>query len=178
MKQVQLLILILLTACISVAQQPSTDSARLQSDLKLTAQKMGQFFIEKDFIQYSEFVYPKLIELNGGQEKYIDIIKNSMNKIEEQGFTFKNISFGDPSKIVTTSTEFQTVIPQILELKNKSGLLATTSYLICISNKEGKTWHFIDTGGKTLEQLQKVIPTLSNELLLPPNKAPVFTKTK
>ena len=174
MKYYQLLFVFVINITFLQAQDGNINSNNLESNLKSSAQTMGQLFIENKLTEYVKFVHPKIIDMLGGQDKMIEVLNKSIKQIESEGFTFKNVTIGDPSKIITVTNELQSVVPQILELKNKSGSLTVTSYLLGISNDNGKTWYFIDTGGKTLEQMKKVFPTLSNELIIPPKKQPVF----
>jgi len=56
------------------------------------------------------------------------------------------------------------------------GRLEATSYLIALSADKGATWTFIDTSGKTLAEVQKMFPSLSDELVIPEKQQPQFFK--
>jgi len=166
----------LLTITFAQAQTIKADTATPELNLKSSAQKMGQLFIEKNYSQYVKYVHPKILKIFGGQDKMIEGLKKSLKRMEEEGFTINNVTIGEPSKIISTNPELQSVVPQLLELKTKDGRLVSTSYLIAISKDKGKTWYFIDTGGKTFEQLKSVFPSLNNKLVIPEKTQPVFYK--
>ena len=176
MKYLQLLFVTLLSVSIVQAQPAKSDSLNVGSNLIASAQKMAQFFIEKNYPEYLQFVHPKIVKLVGGNDKMIEVVSKSIKQIEDQGFSLKSLTIGSPSGIISTSNELQSIIPQTLELKNQTGKLITTTYLLGLSNDNGKTWFFIDTGGKSIEQLKKVFPSLSNELIMPPKKEGIFIK--
>ncbi len=174
MKQILLLFGILFSAVFSQAQTNNIDSLSPEFSVKSSAQKMGQYFIDKNYVQYVKYVHPKIMKLAGGQTKMIELLKKSLKQTEDQGFTFQNVSIGEPSKIITKNTELQSVVPQILELKTKDGKIVATSYLLALSTDKGKTWYFIDTSGKTLAQMKSTFPSLSNELIIPDKEQPKF----
>ncbi len=164
----------LLVAIISSQGQTSKPPPEAVGNLKFSAQKMGKLFIEKNFDQYVKFVHPNILKMFGGQEKMIEFLKKSLEETESQGFTFKDVKIGDPSELIISGNELQSIIPQILELKTKDGRLLSTSYLLAISGDKGKNWYFIDTAGKTLKQLKTIFPTVSSKLIIPPATQPEF----
>jgi hypothetical protein len=61
-------------------------------------------------------------------------------------------------------------------MKVPGGRVTSNASLIGISSDNGNNWTFIDTHGADLKTIQKSIPGLSNELLLPEKEKPVFYK--
>ena len=174
MKYFKFLIIALLASANVQAQSNKTGDTTAAANLQLAAQKMGQLFIEKNYTEYVKYVHPKILSMLGGQDKMIDALKQSIKQTEDEGFTFKNVTIGQPSKIIYTTTDLEAVVPQILELKTKNGRLVSTSYLLSVSKDKGKTWYFIDTSGKTLAQMKSVFPSLSNQLVIPEKTKPLF----
>ena len=154
----------------------STDTSAAATNLKKSAEKMGSLFLEKKYEDYVGYIHPTLIKMSGGKEKMIEGTKKSIADLETQGFTINKIGIKDPSEIIKTTTEYQSVVPQELELKTNGGRVVSLSYLIGVSSDKGKTWHFIDAGGKTLEQLRQRFATLSDKLVIPEKTKPVFYK--
>jgi hypothetical protein len=176
MKKLILLLILFASGYISIAQTALPDISDEELKLQQEATKMCNFFLEKKFPAYIKYVHPKVIQMVGGEKAMIDVLENTFVQLKEQGFTFNKASMGHPSSIITAGKEQQAIIPQILEMKNETGTLVSTSYLVAISSDKGKTWQFIDTGGKTLAEMKKVFPNLSNALVIPPKKQPVFNK--
>lgn len=176
MKHLQLLLISFFTVVTLYAQSNKADSATAASNLKSAGEKMVHLFVEKNYDEYVKFVHPQIIKLSGGKDKMIDAIKNSLKEIEDEGFAFNKVSIGTPSEIISTTADMESVVPQILELKAQGGLMVATSYLLAISNDKGKTWYFIDTSGKTLDQMKTIFPQLSNKLVIPEKTEPIFYK--
>jgi len=166
-----IILLIFVLVIIPSKAQVSTASG---VNLKSSAQQMGKLFVEKNYEQYVKFVHPKILKMFGGEEKMIEFLKKSIEETENQGFTFKDVKIGEHSELIVAGNELQSIIPQILELKTKDGSLVTTSYLLALSTDKGKKWYFIDTAGKTLEELRSIFPSLSSKLIIPPATQPEF----
>jgi hypothetical protein len=45
--------------------------------------------------------------------------------------------------------------------------------MIAVSSDEGANWKFIDASGKDYGELKKLLPTIADDLKLPPDKPPV-----
>jgi hypothetical protein len=170
MKHFIILLFFVLVIIPSQAQEPTASGVNLKS----SAQKMGKLFVEKNYSQYVKFVHPKILKMFGGEEKMVEFLKKTIAETESQGFTFKDVTIGEHSELIVSGNEIQSIIPQILELKTKDGRLITTSYLLALSPDKGKKWYFIDTGGKTLEELRTIFPSLSSKLIIPPATQPEF----
>lgn len=176
MKTIIPLLLLFISSYTGKSQTAAPDISDEELKLQQEATKMCQLFLEKKFPEYIKYVHPKIIQLVGGEKAMIDILEKTFDQLKAQGFTFKNVTMSQPSNIVKAGKEQQAVIPQILEMKNETGTLVSTSYLVAVSPDNGKTWQFIDTGGKNLADIKKVFPTLSSSLIIPTKKQPVFNK--
>ena len=160
----------------SVNAQPSTDTALIKTNIEAAAQKMGDLFIAKDYNAYIKYIHPNIIKQQGGNAKMKATLLKTIQEMEESDLMFNKISFGDITKVVMKGISYQAVIPQILDLKTEKGILKVTSYLVAFSNDKGKTWYFIDTAGKTLQQLKANFPSLSNALVIPATVKPVLVQ--
>ncbi len=135
---------------------------------------MGKFFLKKDFISFCKYTYPKIVEMMGGTNKMAEVIAKGSKEMLSKGTDFLSITFGEASKIITIGKELQCTVPQVIEMKVPNGRLITRSTLIAISIDNGKKWYFIDTSGKDIQTMKKVLPNLSEELVIPQKKQPVF----
>ncbi|MDQ2862088.1 MAG: hypothetical protein M3R50_00305 [Bacteroidota bacterium] len=156
------------------AQTAKTDTTVAASTLKSSADKMASLFIKKDYLNYVNYIHPKILKMVGGKDKMITVIKGSLKQTEDQGLTVTGVTIGNPAAIIISNTELQSVVPQMLHLKTAKGKLVAISYLIATSANKGKTWYFIDVSNKTLQQMKTMFPNLSNKLVIPEKKAPVF----
>jgi len=158
----------------TVFAQKNIDTAGAMQNLKFSATKMVGHLRDNEFDSFVRYTHPKIISMIGGKAKMIDAIKTTYKQINDGGFKIDSVLIGEPDSIIVTKTELQDVLPEILEMKGNGGKLIATSYLLAVSNNEGKTWYFIDTSGKTLQQMQTIFPTLSNKLVIPAKRQPKF----
>ena len=136
----------------------------------------SKLLLKRDFEAFAKFTYPKLIEMIGGEKKMVDILKNGEKEMDKGGIKFLNVTIGEPSSIITKGNELQCTIPQTIEMKVPNGKLITKSTLIGISTDGGKHWYFVDTSGKSIQALQKMLPNLSSDLIIPAQGEPVLYK--
>lgn len=140
------------------------------------AQQMFQFFIAKNYLAYSKCIHPTITNMMGGEAKMAEVVKNAVQQTEKNGLIAVQIKIGEPSKIVSTNNELETIIPETTKFKTAKGFYNDTSYLLAISTDNGKTWRFVDTNGRTWAQVKAVFPNLSNQLVMPVKGKPVFSK--
>ncbi len=142
--------------------------------IKKQAEIMAKLLLEKDFSSFTKFTYPKIVEMLGGKQKMIDILKRNSKEMLSKGIDFKNVTIDEPSRIFNKGKELQCTIPQTIEMKVPNGRLITKSTLIAISTDNGKNWYFVDTSGKNIQTMKKTLPNLSEELEIPEKKQPIF----
>jgi len=166
---------LIISSIISNAQINSTDSL-IAKNLKDSAQKMSDLFIAKDYNNYVKFIHPNIISALGGKEKMLSFLKTSLTDMEKQGYAFKSLTIDKAISIIHFDKQLQSIIPQLLEMKTPEGRLTSTSYLLAISNDDGRTWYFADTSGKPINEIKSIIPHLSDQLVVPDKIQPVFYK--
>ena len=64
-----------------------------QEIMKSDLDTMKFLFLNKSYKGFSTFVYPKVIQMYGNEEKMIEITKSTILKMENDGFKFVNIYF-------------------------------------------------------------------------------------
>ena len=141
--------------------------------IKQQAEKMGAAFLASDYKTFASFTYPEIVKAMGGPAKMVETLEKSINDMKGVGMSFTKISFDDPSKLIRQGSEWQSTIPQHLEIKLKQGRVVTTSTLIAFSRDNGANWTFIDTSNKDIATLRKVLPNLSPSITIPPQQPPV-----
>lgn len=139
---------------------------------------MGQLLLKKDFDAFSAYTYPKILEMMGGRQKMVQTLKKGADDMAAEGAGFTNFTFGKPSPIIHTGDELQCTLPQTIEMKVSKGRLVTESTLIAISSDNGKTWYFMDTSGKNIDELRKILPNLSPQLVIPKRGQPILYPNK
>lgn len=168
-----------LCLCISFlscnAQEKPADTVLINT-IAQQAKLMGDALVKKDYSKFVNYTHPAILKMSGGKEAMIELLSTSLEKMEGEGFLFRNISIGKPSGFVQYKNEIQAIIPQTIEMSVPGGQLVSVSSLVAVSSDNGTNWTFVDTQGKPVEELKKVIPSLSSELIIPAKTEPVFTK--
>ncbi|WP_209391432.1 hypothetical protein [Chryseobacterium sp. RR2-3-20] len=157
-----LLFLLVTNTYLSVFAQ--TTNASLNTQLKT----MKTLFLTENYEKYIFYIYPKVYEIMGGQEKMISATKSSIIKMKNDGYKFLSIDFSNPSKFEKKGNETQFTITQNILMDTPKGKVLGSYSLIGISNDKGKNWKFIDTSGKKLETMLKYFPNLSDKLIIKP----------
>jgi hypothetical protein len=141
--------------------------------IKEQAGRMGQALISGDYKTFVRYTYPGLITIAGGADKLTEQLSRLMNDMKRKGMEFKSVSFGAVSKIVTSGHEQQCTLPQHTEIVMQDGRVVTTSTLIGLSSDGGRNWTFVDTSNKDMATIRKLLPGLSNAIVIPPAQPPV-----
>lgn len=171
MKQIATIFLFLFF-CSSFNGQTNVED--YSSKIKRQAKKMGKLLLKGNFASFSNYTYPAIVEKMGGKEKMVEILKKGTMKMKSEGTAFLKVSFGEPSKIISIENELQCTMPQSIEMKVPNGKLISNSTLIAISLDNGKKWYFVDTSGKDIQTMKKLLPNLSSELIIPNKSQPIF----
>lgn len=172
MKQLTSLLFFSLFISIGFAQtQPASE---YNQTIKKQAETMGQALLKKDFTTFVQFAHPAILTMAGGKQKMVEGLSQGLKAMEAQGGGILNVAVGEPSRVLTTKDGLQCTLPQVMDLKVPNGKLVSKSTLIAVSTDKGANWYFIDTSGKDLATMQKVIPSLSSELVIPPTEEPKF----
>lgn len=170
-----ILITAILLSFSSTAQVSQEDSVYLDN-VEKQGRIMAELLVAKDYKAFVKFTHPQVIKMLRGEEKMVEVLKESMETMEADGFSIVNCTISRPLKIIQFKTELQCTVPQTLEMKTPEGRMVTKSTLIGISGDKGANWVFIDTQGKELKILQARFPNLSPELVIPQKEDPVIYK--
>jgi len=96
--------------------------------------------------------------------------EQGMNKMKNDGFSFTDVNFKNPSEFLKNGNELQCSLTQIIVMKTPRGKIESEYTLIGISKDNGENWTFIDTSGKDKETMLKYFPNLHIEILIKPKK--------
>ncbi|MBX2827509.1 MAG: hypothetical protein KTR22_05070 [Flavobacteriaceae bacterium] len=158
----------LLLATIGVSQNPY--EAQITND----SRAMGKAFISQEYKSLAEYTYPLVVEMVGGKDGMIAILGDTMGKMKEQGLEFSKIEFGKPSQVHPAGDELHCLLLQTLHLKTPNGTVISNSYLLGISQNQGKKWYFLDVADLTNETVYEMFPEYNSELVIPAKQEPQF----
>ena len=153
--------------------KPATNVS-LTSRIQQQANIMGEAFLKSDYITFAKYTYPALLNAMGGENKMASTLSQTINDMYLKGMSFSSIYIDDPSKIVKNHNELQCTLQQHTTIKLANGRVITTSTLIAVSEDGGNDWYFIDTSNKDGATIRKVMPNLSNAIIIPIQQKPIF----
>jgi len=150
----------------------------LSTTIKVQAMDMGSAFMKNDFATFSKYMHPNIIAFAGGSEKMKSKMDSAAMAMKNFGISFKRYWIGSPSEIINYKNQLQSVLPISTTIKTPLGEVIAETSMIVISMDNGKNWYFIDTNVYKVDKLKNVLPDISPELVIPPQKQPKFIPEK
>ena len=144
----------------------------LSTTIKVQAMDMGSALMKNDFATFVKYMHPNIIAYAGGKEKMKTKMDSVYSAMKLFGVSFKRYSIGSPGEIVSYKDQLQAVLPEITTIKTLLGELTVETSMIVISPDNGKNWWFIDTNVYKADKLKNILPDISPELVIPPQKQP------
>lgn len=144
----------------------------LATTIKVQAMDLGSAVMKNDFTTFIKYMHPNIIAYAGGKETMKTKMDSAYSAMKLFGVTFKRYSIGSPGEIVKYKDELQAVLPEITTIKTPLGELTVETSMIVISPDGGKNWWFIDTNVYKVDKLKDILPDISPNLVIPPQKAP------
>jgi len=144
--------------------------------MRQDAEKCAKAVFSGDYEQVCTYTHKRIIEASGGKKKMVPIIKRAMEEMKSKGVEFENATMGDPQKPIKVAGWLVALIPQHIIMKAPGGHIEQDSYLLGISEDDGKKWVFVDVSSLTTEELAKFFPELTGKINIPERKKPVFKK--
>jgi hypothetical protein len=110
----------------------------------------------------------------GGKDKMINLISKEMQRIEDQGVVFLELSIGEPEEVYKAGEEIHCLVPQKVILENNDGKIISRSHLLAVSADLGKNWYFVDIAQLTSENVTVLFPKFNSDLKIPVKTEPEF----
>jgi len=160
--------LIFVTSCNFAIGQVSKKYIKEQAEMTAKA------LLNDDYETVLKFTYPKVIELVGGREKMVSLIRKGKVEMGQQGISFQSVTIGEPSKTVNAGEEIHCLVPQTIFMKAPNGRIKSETYLIGVSRDGGNNWFFIDAVNLNMENVKRVLPNYNSTLKIPAKTPPKY----
>jgi hypothetical protein len=157
----------------AVATPSPAATAENYPSLAVQAKEVNDAFSRKDFARFMDLTYPKVIEMAGGREQMVAAMNKELKEMESEGVVLLSSTSGPPTQFIHDAGSIFAVLPITLKVKAQDGIFQSEGSMIGISSDGGVNWTFIDSSGKDLSELKKLIPGIADKLSLPPAKPPV-----
>lgn len=147
------------------AQTQTTNDSRLTSAHQAASASIAAFRGD-DFKAYVKLIHPAAIEDAGGREKMIQITRHGKVALDEQTKGY-DASVRMPTRVIEGTREIYTVVPQTVSLRlENSETFDRQSYLLGVSENNGRSWTFID-GGTEAAKIREMLPGFPQSERLP-----------
>lgn len=144
----------------------ATDEIRSQYASLIEAMQAG------DYERIADSAYPKVIELMGGREAALRTVRTGMQQLEAQGLSFHTTEIQSIAEPVKAGKELHSIVRVRVIMKAPGGKVQTDTYSLAISQDDGASWFFLDSGGITQQLIDLIFPVFTLEL--PPKSEPMF----
>jgi hypothetical protein len=158
----------ILIAALSVA----THAAGEKDAIKRGADENCHALVEGNYERVITLTYPKIVEMMGGKDAAVSVVKEQMKGMKDQGVTIVPSDAEMPGEIVSNAGKMFAVVSLRMVLRGPKMKISQKSFLIAVSSDQGKSWTFIDGSGLNDEIKAQVIPELPPALKLPAKEQP------
>lgn len=159
-----LLFVSLLAAAAAAQEQLGEEAAkRLQEQ----AEESGRAFIEGDYGRLADFTYPKLVELLGGREKLVEVVRKGVEGMKAEGFVPLSSAPSAPVQVLKAGRQTYAIVPLKFKMRAPGQLLVSDSFMIAISDDGGKNWKFLSGASVDEARLKILLPDAAGKLKLP-----------
>jgi hypothetical protein len=133
--------------------------------------------VEDDHQKMVDLTHPKVVELEGGRDKMVRMLE-FLSRDMKLRWPSRVAVVDDPTGIAKAGGEWYGIVPFTLQMTGQEIRGSLASVLIGVSSDGGRTWTFVDAGQKDLGQIRQLLPNFPAKLALPPQRPPVYEKTK
>lgn len=161
-----LLLLVAPAAAAQSAQAQLTEEATEQ--LRAQVEEYSRAFMDGKYERMADFMYPKAVELAGGREKMIEIVRKGMDEMKTEGYVA--LSYGltaGPTQVLREGRQLYVVLPTKFRMNTPAGVQVAESFMIGVSADDGKNWQLFGSGSLDAKMLKLVLPEVADKLKLP-----------
>ncbi len=155
------MLVLLIASSISVFSQTKEDALK---DAKITSKAT----LAMDFETVLDHTLPKVVDLMGGKEAAVTLLKTTFDSMKTQGFVFEKADILNVSEIVEEQGQKRCVVEGFNQMKMAGQRIKSKSYLLGIYNEADGFWWFIEAKQlKNKAVLDQVIPNFETSLDIP-----------
>lgn len=159
------LLFVTVLSAAAVAQEQLSEAAAKR--LQTQAIESGRAFIEGDLGRLADYTYPRLIELIGGREKMIEIVRKGVEEMKAEGFEPLSYVPSAPTQVLREGARTYAIVPLKFRMRAPTEILVSDSFMIAVSDDDGKNWKFLSGSSIDQEKLKLILPDAAGKLKLP-----------
>jgi len=124
-------------------------------------------FVHGDLDKFASLTNPKLVQVMGGRERMIEVLKFGQQEMNARGMRLLSASLQPQVELAQGGEEWFAVVPYHLEMGVPAGRALVKTWLLGISADQGKTWTFVDGGRLDADGVKRLFPQFPTKLPLP-----------
>lgn len=124
------------------------------------------------------FTYPDVVEKAGGSENVLKAIELIHETQRKKGFVLQEFKSKPPIQLTKTSEETHAIVPVTTVSKVPGGKVFNEGHIIVVGTEENSRWYIIETTSLDDGNVNKVLASWDNTMLIPFKKAPIYKEDK
>ncbi|MEM1002894.1 MAG: hypothetical protein AAGH46_09620 [Bacteroidota bacterium] len=133
-------------------------------DAKITAQAA----VENDLDLVLNHTLPTVVEMMGGIENAKNMIAQTFQSMEKQGFKILKSDIVSVSDIVQEQNQYRCYVENHIEMVTNDQGIFSKSYLLGVYNEDGNYWWFVEAKQlQTPSMAELIIPGYKTQLEIP-----------
>lgn len=154
-------LLLFIATSITAFSQSKTDALK---DAKTTSKAT----LDMDFETVLKHTLPSVLDMMGGKDNALQVIKSTFEGMKSQGFVFEKADIIGVSDIVTEQGQSRCVVEGYNQMQMSGQRISSKSYLLGIYNETDKHWWFVEAKQLKNEALvDKILPNFETSLEIP-----------
>ena len=157
----KLMLLVVIATSVNVFSQTKADALK---DAKTTSKAT----LEMDFETLLNYTLPSVLDMMGGKDAALQVLKTTFDGMKAQGFVFEKADIISVSEIVKEQDQFRCVVEGYNQMKMSEQRISSKSYLLGIYNDADKHWWFIEAKQlKNKALADTILPNFKTALDIP-----------
>lgn len=164
-KTMAILVMLLISiSSITFAQTKEELKTSALRDAKITSAAT----LALDFETVFKHTYPNIIEVMGGKEKALKLIKTAFDSMKEQGMVFEKVEIKHVSDVIFEEGQYRCYIEGYNQIRTDDMRVKSKSFLFGIYNDKDKIWYFLEAEKlKNKGLTDMILPNFKTSLEIP-----------
>lgn len=155
------MLLLVIATSTSIYSQTKSEALR---DAKTTSKAS----LDMDFETVLKHTLPSVLDMMGGKDAALEVIKTTFEAMKTQGFVFEKADINHVSEVVKEQGQYRCVVEGYNQMKISGQRISSKSYLLGIYNETDKYWWFIEAKElKNNALANQILPNFETQLEIP-----------
>lgn len=141
-----------------------SDQEKYYEILTVEVDQMGKALINEDYVRFSQYNHPVLVESYGGRERLIDLLRANARHFRDNQTTIESIDLKEIIDIQSDRNSIQILLTQEIVFQKAGEIVTEVQKVIAVSEDNGDKWYFINIEGKSQEEVAAFFPALNANL--------------